>query len=190
MKRDAGYSLLELAVVLVIFAMVALIGAQVLQVTTRSNDRLTAISDASSELASGLALLRNDLASVVPRRFFPADGGRDAAVTLAPDGFSISVGGLAQLSTGTTGFGRVEWRFDATNATLARTVWTSLTPGQAKQPAVSVLEDITAFKVEAYNDQGGWSTNAVLIDGVLPRGLRVTLNHNRTGELVVVENLR
>ncbi len=190
MKRQDGFSLLELVVVLAIFALVALIGAQVLQVTARSSERLTEISEESGELATALALLRADMAAGVPRPFAPAQGGSAAPLVVSAQGFALSIGGLARLEAHVTGFGRVEWRLDRQAATLNRAVFTSLTPGAPRTSDVVVLRDVEDIAVEIYRDQAGWGTSLGSDSGRLPRGMRVAITHSRAGELMVTEAMR
>ena len=193
MKRAQGFSLLELVAVLAIFAMVALIGVQVIQATVRSSERLSDISESAGELAVGLALLRQDLNAAVPRSFSPATGGSEPALRVpTPDSFSLSVGGLAPLNADASGLGRVTWRLDRATGQLYRQVFTSLTPG-ARVPEVPVIGGITDFALASFTVQGGWRTGFSAdprnIDQ-LPLGLKLRLTHARAGALETVVSLR
>jgi len=193
MKRSAGFSLLELVVVLAIFALVSLIGVQVIQATVRSSERLTEVSEESRELALALALLRQDLNAALARSFIPANNGLDPALKLGPGGFSLTVGGLARFKPGTSGFGRVTWRFDAAKGQLFRQVQTSLTPGAARVPEVAVLSGVRALDLFSYEAQSGWKPGFAgdpRNPARLPLGLRVRLDLARVGVLDTVVSLR
>ncbi|MCG6902168.1 MAG: prepilin-type N-terminal cleavage/methylation domain-containing protein [Rhodobacter sp.] len=193
MKRSGGFSLLELVVVLAIFALVALIGVQVIQATVRNSRQLTRISEESGELAVGLALLRQDLNAALPRSYTPPNGGTRPALTVtSPDRFSLTVGGLAQLDRNASGLGRVTWRFDRPTGQLYRQVWTSLNPG-GLAPEVPVLGDVSEFALSHFTTQGGWRAGYSADPrniGQLPLGLRVRLTHARAGEVLTVVSLR
>ena len=193
MKRSAGFSLLELVAVLSIFALVALIGVQVIQASVKSSERLTDISEQSADLAVGLALLRADLNAALPREFTPPDGGTEAALVTRNSGFSVSVGGLARLNAGTSGFGRVTWRFDRGSNRVLRQVWTSLTPGAGRPVETVVLEDIEAFELSSFQTISGWQTGYagdLRTLGALPLGVRVNLTHARAKDIEVMVSLR
>ena len=66
---DTGLSLIELVVAMALFAMVAIMGLQSLTGTMRISERLTQIDSDTAELGNAVALLRNDLTSVVPMLF-------------------------------------------------------------------------------------------------------------------------
>ncbi|MCP3971848.1 MAG: prepilin-type N-terminal cleavage/methylation domain-containing protein [Rhodobacteraceae bacterium] len=194
MRRAGGFSLLELVAVLSIFALVALIGVQVIQATVRTSDRLTAISEASGRLALGLGLLRQDLNAAVPRGFTPPGGGEQPALTVRQGaGFSLSVGGLARLDPGATGFGRVTWRYEPSTGRVLRQVWTSLTPGGRPPPETVVLQDVRRFELASYAVQGGWRPGFASDPreiALLPLGLRVRLDHARAEAVETVVSLR
>ena len=193
MKRNGGFSLPELVVVLAIFALVALIGLQVIRATVRSSDRLAEISESSGELAVGLALLRQDLAAALPRVFHPSTGGLEPALLVAtPESFSLSVGGLARLNPGVSGLGRVTWRLDRATGQLFRQVFTTLTPGAAPRE-VPVMTGISEFALASYTVQGGWRAGFSAdprAPEVLPIGLKLRLTHSRAGALETVVSLR
>lgn len=178
MSRARGFSLIELVAVLAIFAVVALIGVQVIQAAVRSSDRLTAVSEETAGLAQALALLRQDLNAALPRRFTPPDGGDEPALVTRRSGFSLSVGGLARLNAGATGFGRVTWALDRGTGTLSRSVWPTLTPGRGAPEAVAVLEGVEDFALDSFSVGTGW-TDGFSADprdtSALPLGLRVRM---------------
>ena len=193
MRRVAGFTLLELVAVLSIFAMVALIGVQVIQASLRSSERLTDISESSGELAVGLALLRQDLNSALGREFTPADGGTEPALKMVPGGFGLSVGGLARLQPNTSGQGRVIWRLDPGTGTLLRQVWTTLTPGRGRPAEVAIIRGVAQFELASFTALNGWRQgfNADPRNiAELPLGLRVRFQQAQAGDLETLVSLR
>jgi general secretion pathway protein J len=194
-SQTKGFSLLELVAVLAIFAVVALIGVQVMQSTLRSSERLTDISEQSREIAVALSLLRQDLGNAVPRAFIPPGGGQQPALVQGQGGFALSVGGLARLDPGASGFGRVIWRYDPTTDQLLRRVWTSLNPGdpRAASPEITVLSGVNSVALFSYDVQGGWRPGFASDPGnpsVLPLGVRLRIDHTRAEALDVTVSLR
>lgn len=188
-----GFSLLELVAVLAIFAVVALIGVQVIQASVRSSERLTEISEEAEELAHALALLRHDLNSALPRRFTPPDGGSEPSLLAAPSGFSLSIGGLARIDSGATGFGRVIWRYDRAQQRVYRAVWPTLEPGGGRPVERAVLDGVTRFELSHYSAQGGWRAGYSAdprAPSALPLGLKVAIDHQRHDQLETIVSLR
>ena len=195
MRRAAGFSLLELVAVLSIFALVALIGVQVLQATIRSSERLSEISDDSADLARAVALLRQDLDAALPMVFTDPNGADRASLVAAVGEFALTVGGLARLESNGSGQGRVRWRFDAGSGQMLRQVWTTRQPGSPRSVSapVTVLDNVRSLELASYAVQGGWrpgfSADPREITK-LPLGLRVRVDHARFGEIVVTVSLR
>jgi len=193
MNGRKGFSLLELVVVLAIFALVALIGVQVIQATVRSSDRLTEVSEQSAELALALALLRQDLGAALPRAFTPPNGGTEPALSVGSGGFSLTVGGLVPLSPNASGLGRVTWKLVPGSDQLVRQVWTTLTPGGGRPAETIVLTGIERLELDSYQAQSAWrpgfSPDPRNI-GELPLGLRVRIEHIRLGTLETLVSLR
>ena len=102
MKRTAGFSLLELVAVLSIFALVALIGVQVLQATIRNSERLVEVSDDNADLARTLALLRQDLDAALPMSFTEPNGANQPSLQTETGGFALTINNLTQLKPNTT----------------------------------------------------------------------------------------
>ena len=186
---------MELVAVLSIFALVALIGVQVLQATIRSSERLSEISDESADLARAVALLRQDLDAALPMVFTDPNGADRPSLVAAVGEFALTVGGLARLDSNASGQGRVRWRFDAGSGQLLRQVWTTRHPGSPRSAGapVAVLDNVRSLELASYAVQGGWrpgfSADPREITK-LPLGLRVRVDHARFGEIVVTVSLR
>lgn len=193
MKRQAGFSLLELVAVMAIFAIVALIGAQVIQASVRSNERLSSISDQSQEIVTALTLLRRDLNSATPRTFVNASGQVFPPVTIQSQKLGLAISGLAPLSKHQTGFGYVEWQFNPSTKALSRALWTSLTPGATRTESATVLHNVMDVQFYSRQDLGAWQQGFISNgqpNGRLPDGIKVVISHEKLGTLEIVESLK
>ena len=193
MKQDRGLSLLELVAVLAIFSMVSLIGVQVIQASVRANSRLVEVSDQARAISLTVATLRQDLDNAAARRFRPGGSAQISALKTGIDGFSLSVSGLARIDQNTTGFGRVNWRFDAAKSALFRSVATSLYPAGQRTNEVLMLNGVSRFSIQSFQLPAGWRNGFAhdpRIADQLPLGIRVTFTHDEFGEITVMVSNR
>lgn len=192
-----GFSLLELVVVMALFALVALIGVQVVAQVIRTDEKLSAVSRDASDLAYGLALLRADLQSATPMAFHPP-GGLPLPALDAParaPHFSLSIGGQATLDGSGPGRARVTWRLDPASGTVTRVFWPSLIPGDRRlaSPEVTVFRDVDDLTLEIFDPEQGWGPGFPRPDvpGTgLPDALRVTIAHRRFETLQTTVTIR
>ncbi len=197
MRHTRGFSLLELVVVMAMFAVVALIGLQVIAQTLRNDERLTKASREASDLAYGLALLRADLGAAIALPFHPPNG-LPAPPLDAParEGrFSLSLGGQASLDGDGAGLARVTWRLDPAANTVTRQVWPVLIPGAARLagPEVTMFEGVRALALEGYVPGQGWGSGFPRPGKdapPLPAALRVTMEHAAFGRVQTIVTLR
>lgn len=163
---DAGLSLIELVIAMAVFALVAVMGVQSLTGTLRISERLTEIDAETAELGNAIALLRNDLAAVVPMLFYPPQSTPLLAVSQSEDGqsFGLSLAGQGTLGPSHTDRHRVEWKLDAATGVLSRHHWPTLVPAQTDQQsdAMPVLGDVRGFALRSFWSDVGW------IAGVTP----------------------
>ncbi|MCJ7874788.1 prepilin-type N-terminal cleavage/methylation domain-containing protein [Phaeobacter sp. J2-8] len=157
---DAGLSLIELVVAMAMFALVAVMGLQSLTGTIRVSERLTQIDTETTELGNALALLRNDLTSLVPMLFYPPQGAPRAAIDLSQDGtrLGLSIAGQESFTPSHTDRHRAEWSFDPAKGTLTRQFWPALVPAEQVgiSPEMTVLRDVQAFGLRTYWPNVGW----------------------------------
>ncbi|WP_270725272.1 type II secretion system protein GspJ [Shimia sp. Alg240-R146] len=213
--RDHGLSLLELVVAMALFALVAVMGLQLLTGTLRMRDRLETTATETAELSRALALLRADLSAAVPLLFQPPDAGAPrSALVSTPDGFHLSTTGQPDLPPiEALGFHRIEWRVTP-DGTLARRLWPVLSPASAtaQSPEIPVLTDVTDLSLRSFWTGQGWvsgtadpapivaatpaqdtdrgpiATNSYTDQ--LPVAVEVTLQTRAHGTLVVLEVLQ
>lgn len=215
---DSGLSLIELVVAMAVFAMVAIMGLQSLTGTMRISERLTQIDSDTAELGNAVALLRNDLTSVVPMLFYPPQGAPHRAVELSQDGtlLGLSLAGQKTFAPTHTDRHRAEWSVDATQGTLIRRFWPALLPAEANQLSADmiVLSGVRALTLRTFWPDVGWVAGAspptgtqiivqeVSVDqdsigappsvsfSILPIAVEVTLQTVRHGDLRLVQTLQ
>ncbi|MAQ85284.1 MAG: hypothetical protein CMH12_18835 [Maritimibacter sp.] len=195
--RDRGLTLLELVVVMAIFAVIALIGAQVIAQAVRSDARMAETSAASADLAYGLALLRNDLGAAIALPFYPP-GNLPLPAFDAParqSRFALSLGGQPGFDGASPGQARVTWALNPATGVVTRQHWPALIPGDIRleSPQVTVFEDVTSLTVEGYDAADGWTVGYPKPDAdtdTLPDAIRVTLDHRTLGTIATVVALR
>ncbi len=217
--NDTGMTLIELVVAMAIFALVAIMGLQSLTGTLRIRDRLITLDDQNAELGLALAMMRNDLTTLMPLLFYPPDrGAPKSALRLTASGakLAMSIGSQPGLNDPEdTQIHRAEWRLDRENAQLYRRVWTTLTPANqtALQSEVLIMDGITDLNLRTYWDTQGWidgANNPLLelvnagsspdgdISGglletysdILPLGIEITLTTQSYGALTMIESIR
>ena len=159
--RDAGMTLIELVAAMAVFAVVAVMGLQSLTAMLRTRDRLEQIDTNTGALTLVLARMRNDLSATMPMLFYPPErqAPRSALYQSTDETvFSLSIGGQPALD-GSYQRHRAIWRFDPSDNTLKRSVWTTLIPANATalQPEVTVMQGVTGMRLRSYWAQTGWA---------------------------------
>lgn len=213
-RHDTGLSLLELVVAMALFALVAVMGLQLMTGTLRMRDRLEVTATESAEFSRALALLRADLTNAVPLLFDPpGDAPPLSALIATPDGFHLSIAGQFDLPPiKGLGIHRVQWH-RTSDGTLFRSLWPVLSPAApgAQSPESPVLTGVTAVSLRSFWPVQGWvnGTNApqVTVSGPaqdsdrgplaasaytdqLPIAVEVTLQTRDYGALTLVEVLQ
>ena len=190
--RDAGITLLELVVVLSLFALVAVMGLQALNGAMLADQRLRKVDTETAQMARALTLLRNDLKAADSRSFWPpgADEPKRAFIDLsAADGvLEFTISGQPVLpGTQAAGFSRVIWRHDRETDRLTRQVWPVLRPAtdRAQAPEVEMMQGIVGLNLRAFTgEELGWvaeyGTENRPLQGLCHRRLIYSLYRNAT----------
>ncbi len=181
---DSGISLIELVVVMAVFALVAVMSLQAMSATLRLRDRLAGIETRSAEVSRALTLLRADLDAAAPLLFYAPDGEARSAfmapVTASGQTRDLRISVAAQpVFPGSDGvqFARLHWWFDPAAQTLNRQRWPLLSPleAQSQEPATELLSDVTGFEIRSHSrgfaPGQGWEQG----DGQAADSLQTTL---------------
>lgn len=189
-SRNSGFTMLELVVVLALFALIATFSLQALSGMLRARDSLQAVDKDTEKMTRTLALLRADMNAAIPVNFTKPDGTNVSAVDISDAGnsISLSVGGRLDFAgTQTTGMGRVTWRWDPNSAQLSRKMWPVLTPEAetAQSPAVIMMQDVVGLEVYRLINTSIWERGRDrTIFGAastLPKALEIRLTTKRWG---------
>ncbi len=195
-RASAGFTLLELVVVLAVFALVTVMSLQALQGTIRSQSRLTEQSQDNAALAELLVRLRRDLEAAVPLAFTPPGGGARAALEVdrGGTGFALSLGGQPVLpGDESAGLSRVEWRYDADARVLTRAAWLSLIPAQAasRGPDIVQMQQVEGLEIASMGAANAWQPGWEPAEddplASLPRAIRVRIITAAMGRIDLVE---
>lgn len=179
-----GFSLLELVAVLAIFALVSLIGVQVIDASVRSQTRMSQTHDAVADLSFALALLRRDMnaATALP---FQTSEGPVPPIQINATGFTLTVSGMG-LDPETSEIAQVRWQ-RTSDGTLTRQVVTAA----AAAPERVILAGIDGFAISAYDAQAGWRPGFRSTEATpLPRGLRVRFDHTTAKGIEIVARVQ
>lgn len=218
-KTSPGLTLIELVVAMGIFALVAVMGMQSLTGTIRLSERLTEIDDDTADLTRAVALMRNDLTSILPMLFYPPQSAPISAVWQSEDDRQIgfSIGGQPSINPRSTDRHYAEWRFDAEDGTLHRRHWPTLLPVNANQVTneATVLTNVLGLELRTYWEGTGWtdghfqpittlSSSVTQEDAdeaassgppatyysVLPLALEITIRTEKWGAIPLVQSLQ
>jgi type II secretion system protein J len=155
--------MLEMVVVLALFALIATFSLQALSGTLRARDRLLVTDEKSENLARTLAQLRADMNAVVGVTFVAPSGETESAVEIEELGNEVALSISGRFDFGgdeTIGLGRVIWRLDQSSGVLSRQVWPVLNPASqsAEEPEVTMMRDVTAITVRRLINTSVWET--------------------------------
>ncbi|GGA29435.1 type II secretion system protein GspJ [Neptunicoccus cionae] len=191
--QQAGFTLIELIVVLAVFALVATMSLQAMTGTLRTRDRLAGVAEQTAQTTRVLALLRSDLESAVPLEFHDVSGRIRSSFDIAQGSveMAISVSGRHGLpGEQVTGLGRVIWRYDRGAGVLTRQSWPVLNPADRGSvgPQVVVGEGITGFEVRRLDGDGNWVSGPDPNLGAgsssgLPRAVDVVIDTDAFGRI-------
>ncbi|MDR6267603.1 type II secretion system protein GspJ [Roseobacter sp. N2S] len=197
---ERGFTLLELIVVLAVFALVATMSLQAMTGTLRTRDRLVKVESQTAEITRVLALLRADLQAAVPLEFHDVNGQIQSSFEIAQGSeqlaFSVS-GRFALPGEQSAGLGRVIWRFDRSTQQVLRQSWPTLIPADraSLSPEVVVATGISGFDVRRLDGDGNWvsgpddSLGAGTSSG-LPRAVDVVIDTAAFGRISTLVGFR
>ncbi|MBV1863491.1 MAG: prepilin-type N-terminal cleavage/methylation domain-containing protein [Rhodobacteraceae bacterium] len=191
-RHDQGMTLIELIIVLAVFALIATLSLQALSGTLRSRDRLVALEENTADITLALSLLRADLQAAVPLVFHTPGGLDHSALEIAPGGqrLALSLSGQMDLpGVSLAGLGRAIWRFDPARGQLTRASWPVLIPATqaALSPEVVLARGIIGFEIRTMTPEFRWITgpdpNLGGTGSALPRAVEVTLTSVEFGRI-------
>lgn len=196
--HQAGFTLMEVLIAVTITAVIGLGVWQVLSGVVNSRDRVNEVAEQFDDLQKTMLLLERDINQVVNRPARDVYGDFSPALTTRDDAFALILtrqGWRNPLALRRSGLQRVAWEYTGTE--LHRRYWPVVDQGQEDTSRdVLLLQNVRDFEIRFVDQDGNrldqWpdeQTMAAMAPGArpdisLPRGIEVTLEHERFGELV------
>ena len=174
---EAGMTLLELTAVMAVFSVVALLGIQLLSSGLASRDRVTRLDARMAEVGAAAAVLRRDVAQMVP---IPGPGGRPP--------FRAEEGELAFATASGGAATEIVWRHDPAERTLRRV--TAPLGSEAAGRGGVILAGVSGWSAAVPDDAAGWMpARDWRADGpaALPRAVEVVWTLDGLGVVRLVE---
>lgn len=198
MKKQQGFTLLEVLVAITITAVIGIGVWQVMSGVILSRDRVDELAEQFDGLQRAMLLLERDITQIVNRPARDIYGDFQPALTTREDEFVLMLtrqGWRNPLGIRRSSLQRVGWEYTGTE--LRRRYWPMLDQGQEENSRdLLLLEGVTEFDIRFLNDQNAWQAEwpsgdamAALSPGSrpdipFPVGMEITLEHERFGELV------
>lgn len=139
MQSKRGFTLLEILIALMIFAIIGVVAAISFHSILRTNKKLNAAEDRLSQLEMTMVLLRRDFSEVINRSIIDADGNRQAALMTGENGVVFTRTGVInplQMAQ-RTNMQRVGYALN--NGNLYRLTWLQLNPPPRTVPEKQLL---------------------------------------------------
>ena len=197
-SRQNGFTLMEVLIAVTITAVIGLGVWQVMSSIVLSRDRVDAVAQEFDGLQEAMLLLERDMVQVVNRPIRDIYGDFKPGLTNREEGFALTLtrqGWRNPLGLRRSALQRVAWEY--TGEELRRRYWPVVDQGQEDNSQdLMLLDRVTVFEIRFLDAQGSWQDAwppdeemASLTPGnrpvtSLPRGLEITLEHERFGELV------
>ena len=168
-RREAGFTLVEMLVAVLLFGIIASIAAALTMSATRSFAKTDGVLASLSNMEGARAVLAADLGQAAKRPSLAADGKRMPAFMLTPEGFVLVRRGVGGVLPNVE---KVAWGFDGES--LLRQTFPSI-DGSPPGPAVVMLPGIKAIRIRVGGPNGWQDHWAPQRPEDLPRAVEITL---------------
>lgn len=196
--RSAGFTLMEVLIAVTITAVIGLGVWQVINSVVTSRDRVNAVSEDFENLQKTMLFMERDLTQLINRPIRDMYGDFQPALSTREDAFVLALtrqGWRNPLGLRRSNLQRVAWEYTGTE--LRRRYWPTIDQGQDDNSRdLLMLDNVLSFDIRFLNSQLTWQDEwpadqelANLSPGArpilpMPRGIEITLEHERFGELV------
>jgi general secretion pathway protein J len=178
--KQAGFTLIELMVGLLIFGLMASAGTALLAGSVEAGSRARQLTDGAASLTRLQALLAADCAQAAPRPWRDAEGRPHPAFSMA-DGAVLTLvrrGWTNSSAAPRASLQRVRWAIEGDR--LVRRA-APMVDGTEAGPAAVLLDGVTAARLRIH-DGRSWSDSwPATVPGALPRAVELTLEGPRIG---------
>lgn len=195
--EERGFTLMEVLIAVTITSVIGLGVWQVISSVMNSRDRVDQVAEDFDGLQKTMLLLERDITQLVNRPARDVYGDFSPSLTTRDDAFVLMLtrqGWRNPLGLRRSGLQRVGWEFTGTE--LRRRYWPVVDQGQEDESIdILLLDSVLEFEVRFLDREGKWQEEwpgenamAQLMPGArpdiaLPRGIEVTLEHERFGEM-------
>lgn len=199
----AGFTLIEVLIAIVITALIGLGSWQVLNSAIRINERTTERIEELTQLQRFMLFLSRDMQQITHRSIRNEFGDSEAALTTENDFYQLlltKVGWRNPLADQRSDLQRVAYELDQENV-IYRHYWQVLDRAQDSEPrGQKLLSGVEELNFSFLNSEGGWVTqwppetqsdtsneegkDPYEAFSILPKAIRVTLKHEKFGEIV------
>jgi len=195
---ESGFTLMEVLIAVTITAVIGLGVWQVVSSVMNSRDRVDEVAQAFDGLQKTMLLLERDITQIINRPARDVYGDYSPSLTSRDDAFALMLtrqGWRNPLGLRRSGLQRVGWEYTGTE--LRRRYWPVVDQGQEDESLdILMLDGVLEFEIRFLDENGNWQeqwpeddalaqmTPGTRPDISLPRGIEITLEHERFGELV------
>lgn len=183
--QQGGFTLVETLIALSIFALIALGGVGLLNITLTSQDRLDAAAEDSRTLQRMQAILRADFGQMVERQSRSSDGGWSPQAGQDAKEALLEFARLGRMADPEAPTGQLEKvRYWISSGALLRSAYANADGAEAGR-AITVLPQVSSARVRVFR-AGRWvRLEGARINGALPQGIELQLIHQRLGEVTM-----
>jgi len=197
MRRQQGFTLMEVLIAVTITAVIGLGVWQVINSVVNSRDRVNQLAGQFDDLQKTMLLLERDITQIVNRPARGIYGDFQPALTTREEGYKFMLtrqGWRNPLGLRRSSLQRVAWEYNGNE--LRRYYWPTLDQGEEEAGRdVLLLENVLVFDIQFRDHRGNqqeqWPTEDALAalapgdrpDAPLPGGIQITLEHEQFGEL-------
>ncbi|GGC71097.1 type II secretion system protein J [Marinobacter halophilus] len=196
--KCSGFTLMEVLIAVTITAFIGLGVWQVINSVVNSKDRVNQVAGEFENLQKTMLFLERDLTQLINRPVRDLYGDFQPALNSREDAFVLALtrqGWRNPLGLRRSGLQRVAWEYTGTE--LRRRYWPTVDQGQDDNSRdLLMLDGVLSFEIRFLTSEFTWQDQwpadqdlANLLPGArpilpMPRGIEVTLEHEKFGELV------
>lgn len=180
---QGGFTLVETLIALSIFALIALGGVGLLNITLTSQERLDAAAQQARTLQRMQAILRADFGQMVERQSRNGEGAWPRQRSQGANDTLLEFARLGRMTDPQAPGGQLETiRYWVSGGALLRSAYSHADGAQAGR-AITVLGQVRSAQVRVFR-AGRWvPLEGSWINGALPQGVEIALTHQRLGEM-------
>ena len=158
MKKQLGFTLIEVIVSLFLLSILSIMSYQAVEVMTQMNKRSQESFQDESQLAQALQIIGRDFLHIKPRRFYDGLSEMEDAYFTDPSDFGIRFtrGGGPSIKSNPSGLRRIDYRLNVDDQ-LIRTSWGATeSPRQSDGVKLRLLDNVSEIKINHLDANGNY----------------------------------